>query len=107
MRYNQIADGPGLERNGGASTNTRLIALVRLMSAGGRCRRPKTSFANDISPGVVMAESRVSGADLRPAAACGARLTTHLSFAAVVVNRFVISRSSSSLPVYLTASQTS
>jgi len=30
MRYNQIAVGPGLQH--AATTNTRLIALVRLMS---------------------------------------------------------------------------
>ena len=61
MRHNQIAcmrrdrattTGPELGYTGG---NGRVIGLVRLMSAGGRRpaalhgRRPKTSFANDIS----------------------------------------------------------
>jgi len=35
----------------------RLIALVCLMSGRGRCLRPKTSFANDISRRVTAAES--------------------------------------------------
>ena len=78
MRHNQIAcmrrdrattTGPELGYTGG---NGRVIGLVRLMSAGGRRpaalhgRRPKTSFANDISAPSVRRSARYRHTSIPP-----------------------------------------
>ena len=84
MRHNQIAcmrrdrattTGPELGHTG---WNGRVIGLVRLMSAGGRRpaalhgRRPKTSFANDISATSARRSARYRHTSIPPTRLCRA-----------------------------------